>query len=330
MENRIDFGDALASQPRWLERADSLAALALAAHPLPAWAPGETVAVIGMGAATNAGTAFVEGLRQAGVRAVNLDASAASGYPVDRLADHVVLISESGRSPEPIAVAQTLPAGRRVVITNDPGAPLAQYGDVVIPLGGFTDSGVYTIGYTTTLVALARLARTAGVDLGDPAGFAGVATQALAAAAPHAASLAERLDGFSSLDIVGQGTSYGSAVAVALLVREAAGLASAPYETYQYLHGPMEGVRPPLGVLVFGDGRERALTTQLAQAGVDVIRFVADTSGADARHLGRSTTGLATTVAEVVFTQVIVAELARRRSMRIGNWRFPQPDTKLA
>ena len=142
MDSREDFRTAIESQPRWMARAAELAAKALGARTLTRWAPGETVAVVGMGASTHAGTVFVEALRAAGQRAVNVDASAVAHYLAGcPLADHVIVISESGRSPEPIAAARWWGI-RPIVVTNVPASPVAEVADLVVPLGGFTDSGV--------------------------------------------------------------------------------------------------------------------------------------------------------------------------------------------
>ena len=316
MTDAAGFHAAIAAQPDWMARAAVLARDALAAHPIAPWRPAETVAVLGMGASTHAGAVFVEALRQAGQRAVNLDASAVAHYPAGfPVAEHVLVLSESGRSPEPIAAVERL-AVRPIVVTNDPASPLARLGAVVVPLGGFTDSGVYTVGYTTTLVALAALAAAGGVPLADPAGLAGVAATALAECDAPAHQFAAALDRCAFLDLVGQGVAYGSAQAAALLLREAAHLPTAPYETLQYLHGPMECDGPASAVLLFGERRERALADQLAQAGVLVHRLAADP-------------GYAGAITQIVFAQLVAADLAARRGLDVGRWRYPQTDTKL-
>jgi fructoselysine-6-P-deglycase FrlB-like protein len=347
MEQRIDFAEAVFSQPRWLATAVGAASRALQPAPLdsaaspgasggpprpagdpaltpPApWLPGETVAVVGMGASTHAGTVFVEALRQAGVRAVNLDASAVADLPENfEPAENYVILSESGRSPEPLAAALRLSRAapkRRLIVTNGPDSPITAVEGTVIPLGGFVDSGVYTIGYTCTLAVLAVVARACGVDLGDPADLPGAARQALDVFAAPAAKFARGLMGRRSLDIAGRGISYGGAEAAALLFREAASIPSAAFETFQYLHGPMESCSDQTAVLLFGDGGlEDGLTRQLAAGGA--LTQVVEAGFAS---------GLGVAVAEAIFTQLVALELSRITSKRIGAWRFPRPDTKL-
>jgi len=319
MGEKAEFREAIASQPDWMGKAAKLAADALAAHPKVPWSPGETVAVVGMGSSTNAGAVFVAALREIGVRAINLDASAVARFPEGyKPADHVIVVSESGRSPEPIAAAARLGV-EPIVVTNDPTSPVAAGARLVAPLGGFVDSGVYTIGYTTTLVALASIAEAFGATFVDPATLAGVADMALARYAAGASSLAANLDERRSLDIVGQGPSAGSAQAVALLFREACGMATAPFETLQYLHGPMESCGPHTATMLFGDGRENGIAAQLRDASTLVIQFVAQFGAVP----------YAAAVEEIIFAQLLAAELAGQRGIKVGEFRFPQPDTKL-
>lgn len=329
MEERADFKAAIMSQPGWLERAAGLADEALR-DGVPPWAAGETVAVVGMGASTNAGACLVAALREAGVRAVNLDASAVLRFPVGyHPADHVIVISESGRSPEPIEAMARLGVAP-IVVTNDPSSPVTRGARLVVPLGGFTDSGVYTIGYTTTLVALAAIASAHGVRIAEPSSLAGVADAALRDFAGVAPEIAAALDERWFLDIVGQGVSAGSAQAVALLFREAPGLATAPFETLQYLHGPMESSGPHSATLLLGDGRENGIAAQLRAAGALVVQLVTHPgNGADTYHLGIPADGYAGAIAEIVFAQLVALELADRRGVKVGQFRFPQQDTKL-
>ena len=339
MDERIDFEDAIASQPRWMSKTAQVVDETLSARGLPGWTVlgphrRASLAVVGMGASTHAGAVFVAALRAAGVRAVNLDASAAAGWP-DRfhVADVALVISESGRSPEPIAAARRLGVPVTAV-TNVLNSPLGQIADLVVPLGGFTDSGVYTIGYTTTLVALAALARAAGIDaVPAPAGLADVAQTALADFAAPARALARRLVDCRFMDVVGRGTSLGSAQAVGLLMREAAHVPTTAFETVQYLHGPMESAAPDGCTLLFGDGRETGIATQLRASGMPAIQVLttpdASASGEDVYRLSKPAEGYAGAVAEIIFAQLLAAELAKLRKIQVGAWRFPQPDTKL-
>jgi len=329
MDEREDFATAIAAQPRHMRLAAALAADAL--HDVTPWQAGDTVVVTGMGSSTNAGAVFTEALRARGVRAVNIDAAAFAHYPVGFTpGEHVIVISESGRSPEPIEAARRM-GGAPIVVTNNSASPIAQVGGTLVPLGGFKDSGVYTIGYTTTLVALAAIAEAHGVPVADPMALADVAEQALAQFEGTLGPVAAALDGASFIDIVGQGVSAGSAQAAALLFRESCGLATAAHQTIQYLHGPMESCGPSSAALIFGDARELGVAAQLREAGTLVIGFAAHPGG-DVPGLHRldvAADGLGAAVAEVVFAQLLACELAGLRHRDVGHFRFPQDDTKL-
>jgi fructoselysine-6-P-deglycase FrlB-like protein len=316
MEDRIDFAEAIASQPTCMRRAHDLAAAAWADRSPRPW-PGSSVAVVGMGASTHAGLVFVEALRAAGIRAVNLDASAAAAYPEGfRPAETTILISESGRSPEPIAAGKRM-GGPHIVITNDPDSPIAELADVLVPLGGFKDSGVYTIGYTTTLVALAVTAEAHGVKLADPPALPSLAAEAWTRFDESARPLAAQLAGRTFLDCVATGPSLGSAAAAALLFREATATPTAWHETAQALHGPMECWNETTAVLTFGEGKDE-----------HHVAAEADRVGALSLHLP-TTPGFSAAVTEILYAQTLARHVADLRGMEVGKFRLPQPQTKL-
>lgn len=329
MSDREDFATAIAAQPKYMRQAAELAAGAM--QDATPWRPGDTVVVTGMGSSTNAGAVFTEALREKGVRAVNIDAAAFAHYP-DGFApgEHVIVISESGRSPEPIAAARRMGV-TPIIVTSDLASPITQLSGTVVPLGGFKDSGVYTIGYTTTLVALAAIAEAHGVPVADTLWLADVAEAALHQFSGTLAPVATALDEAAFLDIVGQGVGAGSAQAAALLFRESCGLPTAAHQTIQYLHGPMEPCGPSSAVLLFGDARELGVAAQLREAGALVIGFAAHPGDElpGMHRLSVAAGGVAAAVAEVVFAQLLACELAGLRHRDVGHFRFPQDDTKL-
>lgn len=331
MDQYIAFRSAIDSQPDQMSHTARAVTDALAAQSVAPWQRHETVAVVGMGASSHAGTVFVEALRAAGQRAVNLDASAVARYPAGaHLADHVIVISESGRSPEPIAAATTLGVPP-IVLTNNLASPAARLADVLIPLGEVADSSVHTVGYVATLVALAGVAQACGVDLVDPASLAGVAAATLADVTAVSPALAEAISGRRFLDIVGQGLAYGSAHEAALLFREATGTPTAAHETIQYLHGPMEACGRTGAALIYGDAREHGIAQQLRDAGVQVWQFDWAPGPADPGliRLSQPADGYAAAVAQVIVAQLVAADLADLRGIQAGQFRFQQTDTKL-
>lgn len=333
------FGEAIAGQPDALRAAADALSDSLASARIARWQPGQTVAVVSMGASTNSAHALVAHLATHDIRGIAYTASdlelAGDGYVPG---DHCVFVSESGRSPEPLAAARRLPRAARIVITNEVASPLAAEADIVLPLGGFHDSGVYTMGYTSTLLAYSMLAEAAGLAGSALPGSAGDRIQALLSTLPAAAAMAtDLLHGARIVDVVGRGFAMASATEAALMLREGARTPSAPYETYQYLHGPMEAADADTGAIVFGDGRETGLVRDLLRARarvVHVTRAPIDTTLQQHASympiaLPDDDNGFGRAIADVVAAQLIVRDWADRDGIPVGTFRYEQSDTKL-
>jgi fructoselysine-6-P-deglycase FrlB-like protein len=335
------FSTAVWNQPQTLETAATEIASSIASASIAPWRAGETVAIISMGASSHSANALVAALTANGVRSVNITASdlynAREGFEPG---DHYVLVSESGRSPEPIEVARRLAPGRRIAVTNYSGSPLAEVSDTVISYGGIPDSPVYTAGYNATLMAYSALVRAAGLPGAsiDEAAMPTLVQQTLDRFGAEAESLAAHFDGVESVDFVGMGYSYTSAAQGALVFREALRLPTAPYETYQYLHGPMECSKPGTGLLLFGDGRGLGVVRSQAEAGVKVLVVsAAGAAGIEAlAHdnvrtlaLPEGADGFARVIAEAIAIHVVTEAIAKRRGITIEDFLYHQDDTKL-
>jgi glucosamine--fructose-6-phosphate aminotransferase (isomerizing) len=75
----------------------------------------------------------------------------------------VVLVSQSGRSVETLAVAERLRAAghpRIVAVTNDPASPMASMADVVLPILAGDEATVSTKTWVTTFAVLGLLSRS--------------------------------------------------------------------------------------------------------------------------------------------------------------------------
>jgi glutamine---fructose-6-phosphate transaminase (isomerizing) len=339
MTRVIDFREAVHSQPEGLSLASRSITTALDQHELQSWNPGETVAFVAMGASSFSAHAAVAALTAAGIRAVNLTAAdladSATGF---QPGDHYVIVSESGRSPEPIAAARRLTPGRRIAVTNFPGAAISDVADFIVPLGGFVDSRVYTIGYTSTLLAYSLLFSHAGVATqGDTMDAPDLVRQSLANFSGVAAEVAAALEGSSAVDFVGHGFSYASAAEGALLFREALRIHTAAFETYQYLHGPMEALGRGSALVVFGDGREVGLARQAAEAGVFTVLVTAATDVLALDHRDNLTVvplpvgadGFARAIVEMVLVQSIALARSELTGIPVEEFLFHQDDTKL-
>jgi fructoselysine-6-P-deglycase FrlB-like protein len=327
----MDYYEAVAVQPSRLEASATTVRSALGAADLAPWRAG-VLAVVSMGASSHAGHAFALRLARNGRRVVNVTASAFLDAGRGDLADYYLFVSEGGRSRETIQAAQ-LADGPRLVLTNAPASPLAQVADAVIDLGHGEDSKVYTVGYTATLQALGLLASVLdGVDDGDDWAALPSRLAALVSARLDGAAL---FDGATSIDFVGAAASYASAAEGALLLRESARISTATYETYQYLHGPMEPLDASSGCVLFGDGREVALAQYVAGTGARTVLIttanVPSTAGLQVVRVVRvpAAPAMSRAVLEIAPVQVIAGELARARGLGIDGFRHHQDDTKV-
>lgn len=336
MSDRIPFHDAVRRQPSLLQTAATAITRSLADAEVAPWRPGDTVAVVAMGASTHSGYALTAALTQQGVRAVNLTASELVAAPASfEPADHYLLVSESGRSPEPIAAARTRGAGRRIAITNFPDAAVSEVADLVVGYGGIDDSHVYTSGYLATLMSYAALMDAAGLASGfDVRTAADLVGDTIARTEAAIEAAAQRFADVRDVDFIGRGFAISSATQGALIFREALRLATSGWETYQYLHGPLESAGRSSAIVVIGDGRELDVIPQLAAGGVQVLAL---TSAPDRVQDHENVVvvpvtapeGFARTVEETVILQLLADAIARLRGITIEDFLYSQPDTKL-
>lgn len=152
----------------------------------------------------------------------------------------IVAISQSGQSPDLVA---TLSAARdhgavSLVITNDPGSPLAELGDHVVDLAcGEERSVAATKTHTATLAALVRLVSV----LGGPTVEAEALVDAIerVTAAPLPPKAAALLTACDHTMVMGRGYNHGTAFEAALKLQELTGRLAQPYSTADFAHGPV-------------------------------------------------------------------------------------------
>ena len=330
----MDYYEVVGSQGARLETSAKAVASALAEIDLKPWRDG-LLAVSSMGASVHASVRFVNRLVRHGRRAIKLDASDMMGLGAGiDFADSYVFVSEGGRSRETIAAAQLAPRGCRLGLTNAPGAPFGGVIDAVIDLAHGEDSPVYTVGYTATLQAFGLLASAIdGVDDGDDwSALPAHVTETLASLSEKAAHVAGVINPLSSLDVVGTGASLASAAETALVFREATQTSTASFETYQYLHGPMEPLGTKAGCMLFGNNREVALARFLTAKEIPTVLVTsADVAEADGLSVIRipELAPISRRILEMVAAQLVIGELARLRGLGIEGFRYHQDDTKI-
>jgi glucosamine--fructose-6-phosphate aminotransferase (isomerizing) len=171
----------------------------------------------------------------------------------------VLVISQSGRSPDLVAAARTARAAGALVvaIVNDAHSPLATAAEVVIPLhAGAEVSVAATKSFIAALAAAVHLV----------AHWTREAT--LLAAAQDLPGLLERawaldwsaclpvLQRAQHLYVVGRGLGYGVAQEAALKLKETCGLHAEAFSVAEIRHGPLTLVGPGFPVLSFAQDDE--------------------------------------------------------------------------
>ena len=156
----------------------------------------------------------------------------------------VVAISQSGQSPDILAVVQE---GRRqgaltLALTNDPGSPLAGLAEHTVDLhAGAEKSIAATKTYTSSLMALAMLSVALEGDLENRKALIG-APALLARALARPAGIMEGAQPYKAANacvVLGRGYNYATAFEIALKLKELTYVLAEPYSSADFQHGPV-------------------------------------------------------------------------------------------
>ena len=342
---RMRYIDAVRTQGKSLRASRTAVADRLRSLDLTPWRQ-RRLALVGMGASSNAISAALPGYWAAGLSAASWAGSEFGLAGPAAAAEAVIAVSQTGKSAEVYAALRDTQCPR-LVVTDVEGSPLTGFAEAVVALSLLPDSNVRTIGYTGTIQALGLLRdslagrnRTAGADqTWDDA------ADGLEALLPAAEELAEgllpRLRGVTAFDVVGSGVHAGTALQGALLLREVCKLPATGYETYQYLHGPIEAAEAGRVVVAIGGAREARLAADLAAAGSTVLHVAAGPTapageamsgggpGIPATFAVTAAEPLAQAVLAILPLQTITAQLAEDLGLPDGEFRYHQDDTKV-
>jgi fructoselysine-6-P-deglycase FrlB-like protein len=218
-----EIAHEIASQPTCWARA---AEVALAVGPeLPQ--PGDRVAVVGCGTSFYMGRA-VAALREA-QGGGETDAFPASEFPVGRSYDRIVAISRSGTTTEVVHLLERLGSVPRVVVTADPGSPVAELAETSIVLDFADERSVVQTRFATSTLALFR------THFGE-GGLDGAIEDAERALTGSVDPDPTR---FGHVVFLGHGWTVGIAEEAALKLREASQTYSEAYPAMEYRHGPI-------------------------------------------------------------------------------------------
>lgn len=202
----------------------------------------------------------------AGVPVASLGPSIASIYHARLRLERAacIAISQSGRSPDIVALAQAARAGGAVTfaLTNAAGSPLGAASDRVVDIkAGPEKSVAATKSFVTSIVAgLAVLAHWRR-DAALLAALAALPDHFEKAIACDWSELVAALEGKDSLFILGRGPSIAIANEAALKFKETCGMHAEAYSAAEVLHGPVTIVREgfPVIALAARDASEEAM-----------------------------------------------------------------------
>lgn len=252
------------------------------------------------------------------------------------LADAVVGLSHRGRSVETVEVFNDNPQMTRLAFTSDAESPLAKAGDLHLLLKPGGNSTPSATGYTTTLIAMGlafeKLERAPATDwIGLPEAVADL----LAGLGPAIDRAGSQFAGRRAIDCVASAAAFGTADEAALLLREAARIPAAGFETRDYLHGPMESMDADTGVVLFGTGREVKLATDLDAIGVPTLLVTASPAAKNGKNLTvvrvpAYESVAAQAIIDIVIPQLLAATLSDAVGLTDTKFRYRQTDTKIA
>lgn len=180
----------------------------------------------------------------------------------------MLAISQSGRSPDLIAAAESARKGgaQLVALVNDAESPLAGMADVLLPLAAGPERSVAA---TKSFVASVAAVLALVAEWSEEAALADAV-----AALPGLLDQAWALDWSAALQplaaangayVVARGHGFGIAQEIALKLKETCGLHAEAFSAAEVRHGPMTLVGPGFPVLLLGqDDRSQESVAELA------------------------------------------------------------------
>jgi glucosamine--fructose-6-phosphate aminotransferase (isomerizing) len=197
----------------------------------------------------------------------------------------MLLVSQSGRSPDLLAMAKAAQQGgaKVIAVVNDANSPAAEIADLTIPLEAGPEKSVAA---TKSCIASMAAGLAVLAEWTDDA-----ALKSALAALPETLRGAATMDWSAAIDpfvaarsalVIGRGIGYPIAMEAALKLKETACLHAEPYSAAEVLHGPIQIVRDGFPILLF---RQRDAATdsldhcaaRFAAAGAKV--FIAGAAG---------------------------------------------------
>jgi len=193
----------------------------------------------------------------------------------------VIVISQSGRSPDIIAQAEMAKkAGAYcVALVNDETSPLTDIVDDVLPLkAGAEISVAATKSYLATLSALLQLTAywSENQSLINALDTLPAAMQTIIDSEPQLTS--SSIDGVKNMVILGRGLGYAVSKEMALKLKEVSSIHAEAFSSAEFLHGPVTLVEQGLAILNCEVNDESASSHQeqideMALRGADLVHL---------------------------------------------------------
>jgi len=224
----------------------------------------------------------------------------------------VIVISQSGRSPDILAQAKMAKAAGAfcIALVNDETSPLKNIVDEVLPLkAGAEISVAATKSYLATLSALLQLTAywTENKELISALDTLPAALQTIIDSEPQLTS--QSIDGVKNMVILGRGLGYAITKEMALKLKEVSSIHAEAFSSAEFLHGPVTLVEQGLAILNCEVNDESASSHQ------EQIQEMQD-RGADLVHMRQTDLNVHPRLAPLVVLQrfyLDVAEVAVTR-----------------
>lgn len=212
--------------------------------------------LVGMGSSAFAARDAAARWRMHGLDAV-AEVASASGLTPGGPGTLAVCISASGSTPEVLAAARRHreQGSCVVVLTAEPGSPLAALGEAVVPLRAMSFDTAAIALQTHRAAISALLLLDPPATAADAAGGVGRAPDELAALIDGRGAwvdaAADLLDTGREVHVLADGLHLGLAEQAALMLREAPRIAATAFDTGDWLHVGQYTLYPGDGVLLF-------------------------------------------------------------------------------
>jgi glutamine---fructose-6-phosphate transaminase (isomerizing) len=229
-----------------------------------------------------------------------------------------VTVSQSGRSPDLIALQHAARAGgaMTVALVNDAQSPIARDAQWCLPLRAGPE---HAVAATKSMIAsLSCIAWMVAAWRGDAALVAAVVDlpNVLDHLDQHD-TIAARLADFGSCYVIGRGATFAIAVEAALKLKETSAIHAEAFSAAEVLHGPAALIEKGFPILVFMPQDEarpavQATLARLSQMGAQCIVF--DTGPSTATAVGvRNTHPLVVPIVMLNIFYGIAEQTARMR-----------------